>query len=76
MLGGRDIHLIEIGQKEYREAFDLYVSRDDNGFSLVDCHIMTSVRKFGISGVVSFDGDFDDEGIAVIRTNIDALPFS
>lgn len=68
-----DVLPIEAGQEDYNEAFKLYASRNDKEFSLVDCHTIISVRKFEISGVVSFDGDFDDEGIVVIRTGKDVL---
>ncbi len=46
----------------YNDALDLYESRHDKRYSMVDCVGMTIMRRDGINEVVTTDRDFIQEG--------------
>ena len=46
----------------YNDALDLYESRHDKRYSMVDCVGMTIMRRDGIDEVVTTDRDFVQEG--------------
>ena len=53
-----------------RESFlaglRLYEQRNDKGYSLVDCISMTTMRRQGISEVLTNDRHFIQEGFSVV----------
>ena len=53
-----------------RESFlaglSLYQQRSDKGYSLVDCISMTTMRRHGISEVLTNDHHFTQEGFIVV----------
>lgn len=63
LMNNNAVNVLHSEKSEFLEALELYSSRQDKNYSLVDCHIMCMVRRMKISGVLSFDGDFDDEGL-------------
>ena len=46
----------------YSDALDLYESRHDKRYSMVDCIGMTIMRRDGMNEVVTTDRDFAQEG--------------
>ena len=76
LLDEKIVKVISTEPDDLDTAFNLYSGRIDKPYSLVDCHIMISIWKLGLSGVISFDGDFAKEGIHTIRSGQDALLFS
>ena len=63
MISDASVSVIYTQKSEFLEALELYASRQDKKYSLVDCHIMCMTKRMKLTGVLSFDGDFDDEGI-------------
>jgi predicted nucleic acid-binding protein len=44
----------------------LYEERNDKGYSLVDCISMSTMRRVGISAVLTNDHHFTQEGFQVL----------
>jgi predicted nucleic acid-binding protein len=44
----------------------LYEQRHDKGYSLVDCTSMTTMRRQGISEVLTNDHHFTQEGFEIV----------
>ena len=47
-------------------GFDLYASRPDKGYSLTDCISMFTMRREGISAVLTNDRHFEQEGFEAL----------
>ena len=69
LLGNSGIRFVNFGDAEFDAALELYEKRVDKRFSLVDCHIICTVQKFNLAGVISFDSDFDQEGVFLINAS-------
>ena len=54
--------VVPIDDDCYRAAIQLYDSRPDKRYSMVDCIGMTVMRQLGIEEVVATDRDFEQEG--------------
>lgn len=50
------------------EGLDLFEARPDKGYSLVDCISMVTMRRLGMTEVLTADRHFEQEGfVAVLR---------
>ena len=60
--GHPQIEVIPQSDESFAKGFDLYRSRLDKGYSLVDCVSMTTMDEFGISLILTSDHHFEQEG--------------
>ena len=52
--------------QSFRSGFDLYAARPDKGYSLTDCFAMVTMRREGITDVLTNDHHFAQEGFRVL----------
>ncbi len=67
LLKNRKFQVEELSSKLFDKSVTRYINRLDKCYSLVDCSSMTIMENLGVKGVISFDGDFEDEGFIQIR---------
>ena len=48
------------------ERFELYAARPDKGYSLADCISMQTMRKEGLTEVLTNDRHFEQEGFRAL----------
>ena len=58
--------VIEASREGWDRAFDLYASRPDKEWSLVDCASMLACREGGIERVFTSDHHFEQAGFAIL----------
>jgi len=61
-----EVRLVEIDATIRQEAWQLFKSRPDKGYSLTDCTSFIVMRKFGIALAVTLDEHFQQEGFEVV----------
>lgn len=61
------ITTFELTNEAFLSALSLYHSRLDKRYSLVDCFSMDIMNKLNIRHIVSYDGDFSQEGFTLVR---------
>jgi predicted nucleic acid-binding protein len=66
MLGDPTVRIIPQSHDSFLTGFDLYLNRPDKGYSLVDCISMQTMRKEGLSEVLTNDRHFEQEGFRAI----------
>jgi predicted nucleic acid-binding protein len=63
------IRLLPQTHRTFRDGFNLFANRPDKGYSLTDCISMQTMRQQGITGVLTDDRHFEQEGFrALLRT--------
>ena len=68
--GNPNVRVMPQTRNSFREGLDLYRSRLDKQYSLVDCVAMSTMKQEGISEVLSNDKHFEQEGFtALFRQN-------
>lgn len=50
----------------FRNGLALYEARPDKGYSLVDCISMVTMRELGITGALTADRHFRQEGFRAL----------
>lgn len=60
------VRVIPQSHDSFVSGFDLYKSRPDKGYSLVDCISMQTMRKEQITGVLTNDRHFEQEGFRAL----------
>lgn len=59
-----------LSSRRSRESFlaglGLYEERSDKGYALVDCISMITMRRLGITGILTNDRHFTQEGFTVL----------
>jgi predicted nucleic acid-binding protein len=62
------IRLLPQTHRTFRDGFDLFANRPDKGYSLTDCISMQTMHQEGITGVLTDDRHFEQEGFhALLR---------
>jgi predicted nucleic acid-binding protein len=56
------VHIIPQSHESFLSGFDLYAARPDKGYSLTDCISMQTMRKEGMTEVLTNDRHFEQEG--------------
>jgi predicted nucleic acid-binding protein len=60
------IQVVPQSRESFLGALDLYASRLDKGYSLVDCRSMVLMRELGIEDVLTGDRHFAQEGFRLL----------
>lgn len=67
-LGRSDVHVLPQSTNSFRGGLDLYASRLDKGYSLTDCISMATMKREGLTDVLTGDDHFRQEGFhALLR---------
>jgi predicted nucleic acid-binding protein len=68
MLENRAVRIVAQTPDSFRAGLELYRARPDKGYSLTDCISMQTMRREGITDVLTNDAHFEQEGFhAVLR---------
>jgi predicted nucleic acid-binding protein len=60
------VHVLPQSHESFLEGLALYESRPDKGYSLTDCISMVSMRREGLSDVLTNDRHFEQEGFRAV----------
>ena len=60
------VHIIPQSHESFLSGFDLYAARPDKGYSLTDCISMQSMRRDGLTQVLTNDRHFEQEGFRAL----------
>ena len=66
ILNGRRVTVHPQSRESFLAGLRLYEQRDDKGYSLVDCISMTTMRRQGISEVLTNGRHFMQEGFQIL----------
>jgi len=61
-----DIHIVPQTRTGFLDASTLYNARPDKGYSLTDCISMQTMRREGITEVLTNDRHFEQEGFRAL----------
>jgi predicted nucleic acid-binding protein len=62
----RRVHINPQTRESFQAGFDLYASRPDKGYSLTDCISMQTMRREGLTDVLTNDRHFEQEGFRAL----------
>jgi predicted nucleic acid-binding protein len=62
----RQHDVVNVDQRLFQLALDLYAARPDKEYSLVDCMSMTLMKQRGITHILTTDHHFRQEGFTVL----------
>jgi uncharacterized protein len=65
-LNSDDVRVIHLQPSLFRKAFDLYKSRSDKLWGLIDCVSFVVMKEIGITDVLSTDKHFEQAGFNVL----------
>ena len=60
------VHVIPQSHESFLSGFDLYAARPDKGYSLTDCISMRTMRREGLTQVLTNDRHFEQEGFRAL----------
>ena len=60
------VHVIPQSHESFIAGFELYRARPDKGYSLADCISMQTMRKEGLTEVLTNDRHFEQEGFRAL----------
>ena len=60
------IRVIPQSRSSFLSGLDLYIQRPDKGYSLVDCISMQTMRREGLTEVLTNDRHFEQEGFLAL----------
>lgn len=60
------VHIISQSHESFVSGFDLYARRPDKGYSLTDCISMQTMRREGLTDVLTNDRHFEQEGFRAL----------
>jgi len=66
LLTDPDIRVVPQSRDSFLTGLDLYNSRPDKGYSLTDCISMQTMRREGLTDVLSNDRHFEQEGFRAL----------
>jgi predicted nucleic acid-binding protein len=69
------VRVIPQSHESFVSEFDFYAARQGKGYSLADCVSMQTMRREGLSDVLTSDRHFEQEGFARCSLTPDALLF-
>ena len=71
LLNDPDIHAIPESRQTFLSGLDLYRARPDKGYSLTDCISMQTMRREGLTDVLTNDRHFEQGGFrALFRSSM------
>jgi uncharacterized protein len=59
-------HIVPQSHASFIAGFDLYAARPDKGYSLTDCISMQTMRREGLTEVLTNDRHFEQEGFRAL----------
>jgi predicted nucleic acid-binding protein len=62
----KHFRVIELSITAFEEGLELYESRPDKEYSLVDCISMIAMRHAGMKEILSYDHHFEQEGFVTL----------
>ena len=65
-LSSDDVQVIHLHPPLFRRAFDLYKSRSDKVWGLIDCVSFVVMRELGITDALSADKHFEQAGFNIL----------
>ena len=69
ILDDRNVHALPQSRAGLLEGLALYKARPDKGYSLTDCISMQTMRREGLTDVLTNDRHFEQEGfLALFRS--------
>ena len=69
ILANPNVEVVPQTSLQFREAFDLYKTRADKGWSLTDCASFNLMKERGITEALAHDGHFEQAGfVALLRS--------
>jgi predicted nucleic acid-binding protein len=66
LLASSIVRVIPQSRESFRAGLQLYRARPDKGYSLVDCISMQTMRKEGLTEVLTNDQHFEQEGFRAL----------
>ena len=66
LLNHPDIRVVPQSRSSFQEGIALYNARPDKGYSLTDCISMVTMRREGLTEVLTNDHHFEQEGFRAI----------
>jgi len=66
LMGAPGIRIIPQSRDSFITGFALYEKRSDKGYSLTDCISMQTMRREGLTDVLTNDHHFEQEGFRVL----------
>ncbi|MGO8790069.1 MAG: type II toxin-antitoxin system VapC family toxin [Terriglobia bacterium] len=66
MLSDPSVRVIPQSHNSFMAGFELYRSRPDKGYSLVDCISMQTMRREGLTEALTNDRHFEQEGFRAL----------
>ena len=60
------VRVIPQSRESFREGLQLYRARPDKGYSLIDCISMQTMRREGLTDVLTNDRHFEQEGFRAL----------
>ena len=66
MLGDENVSVIAQSRRSFLDGLELYEARPDKGYSLTDCISMQTMRREGLSDVLTNDRHFEQEGFRAV----------
>jgi predicted nucleic acid-binding protein len=68
LLDSPNVHVLWVGELQFRDALELLFSHDDKDWSLTDCTSFILMRGMEIESAFTFDSDFRQAGFAALPT--------
>ncbi|MGI8469159.1 MAG: type II toxin-antitoxin system VapC family toxin [Pyrinomonadaceae bacterium] len=65
----QQVEIVPLAEELYRRAFELFISRPDKDWSLVDCVSFVVMRERGITGALTTDEHFEQAGFRPLLRN-------
>ena len=66
LLDGSEVLVIPQSRESFRQGLALYRARLDKGYSLTDCIFMQTMRREGLTEVLTNDRHFEQEGFRAL----------
>ncbi len=66
LLSDDGLRIIPQSHESFLSGFDLYANRPDKGYSLTDCISMQTMRREGLTDVLTNDKHFEQEGFRAL----------
>lgn len=66
LLTSSDVQVIHLHPQLFRKAFDLYKSRSDKMWGLIDCVSFVVMNELGITAALSTDKHFEQAGFSIL----------
>jgi predicted nucleic acid-binding protein len=60
------VKLINVDEKIWQAAWEIFVRYDDKDFSFTDCTSFTIMRQLGLRNAFAFDHDFEQAGFVML----------